>query len=80
MFFSINGNMVKMHKNCLIKTIYIRKQERLLEKKITATDDKYFHIAEEKLYGELAIALSMTKDEAKEFVVSRVNQLISQEI
>lgn len=58
----------------IIKTIYLRKQSRLAEgKKITASDEKYFRIAEESLYGELAVSLDMTKDETKEFIINRVS-------
>lgn len=57
----------------IIKTIYKRKQSRIAAgKKITASDEKYFKLAENSLYGELAITFEMTKDEAKEFVVKRV--------
>ena len=50
----------------IIKTIYTRKQERLAEgKKVTASDEKYFSMAEDKLYGELAIALEMEKNKVK---------------
>ncbi len=60
----------------IIKTIYIRIQSRMAEgKKITASDEKYFHNAEEKLYGELAVALDMEKDKVKEYVVDRVNAM-----
>lgn len=56
----------------IIKTIYARKQARLAEgKKVTTQDEKYFHMAEEALYGELAISLGMTKDEVKAFVIER---------
>ena len=62
----------------IIKTIYLRKQSRLAEgKKITAGDEKYFKIAEENLYGELAISLDMTKSETKEFIIERVSKNIS---
>ena len=53
----------------LIKTIYQRMQERLSEgKKVTSSDAKYFHIAEDSLYGELAISLGMAKDEVGPYV------------
>jgi len=44
-------------------------------KKVTAVDEKYFHLAENSLYGELAIPLEMTKEEVKKYVVERVEQL-----
>lgn len=62
----------------IIKTIYVRKQSRIAEgKKVTMGDEKYFHMAEDSLYGELAIALHMDKEEVKEFVVKRVEQRTS---
>ena len=53
----------------IIKTIHARKQQRISEgKKVTASDEKYFQIAEEKLYGELAIALNIDKHEVKDYI------------
>ena len=44
----------------VIKTIYEKKQERKAQgKKVTAGDERYFKLAEEHLYGELAIALGI---------------------
>ncbi len=52
-----------------IKTIYFRTEERQTEgKKATASDSKYFHIAEDNLYGELAISLDMNKDEVRDYI------------
>lgn len=60
----------------IIKTIYSRKQSRIAEgKKVTAVDEKYFHMAENSLYGELAIPLGMTKEEVKNYIIERVEQL-----
>ena len=56
----------------LIKTINLRVQERTAEgKKVTASDAKYFHIAEESLFGELAISLEMDKDAVKDYLKDR---------
>ena len=64
----------------IIKTIYLRKQSRIAEgKKVTTQDDKYFHMAEDALYGELAVALGFTREETKKFVIDRVKQLEVQE-
>ena len=47
--------------------------ERISEgKKSTSNDEKYFNIAEDKLYGELAISLGIDKKEVKEYIRSRV--------
>jgi CarD family transcriptional regulator len=59
----------------IIKTIYMRMQSRIVEgKKVTSLDTKYFKIAEDNLYGELSITLSMDVNAVKEFVISRVDQ------
>lgn len=61
----------------IIKTIYNRGRSRMAEgKKTTVADNKYFKIAEENLYGELAVSLSMTRDEVKEFVIEHVKTAI----
>lgn len=61
----------------IIKTIYTRGRSRMAEgKKITVADNKYFKIAEENLYGELAVSLSMSRDEAKDFVTEHVKRAI----
>lgn len=61
----------------IIKTIFRRKETRLAEgKKITATDEKYYHLAEERLYGEFAIALHMEKEEVQEFIESRIKEQV----
>ena len=55
----------------LIKTIYLRKQTRLSEgKKVTSSDEKFFLIAEDKLYGELAVALGIEKNDIKDYIRS----------
>ena len=60
----------------IIKTIYLRKEARLADgKKVTAVDERYYAIAEENLYGELAVALGMDRDQAKTFVEQRVKEL-----
>lgn len=60
----------------MIKTIYLRKQSRIAQgKKVPAGDERYFKLAEEYLYGELAVSLDMTKEETKDFVIQRVSQM-----
>lgn len=53
----------------IIKTISLRKQKRLEDgRKVTAVDAKYFRIAEEQLYGELAVALDIPRTEVENFI------------
>ena len=53
----------------MIKTIYVRKQKRLQAgRKVTAVDAKYFHMAEDNLYGELAVALSINRKDVEDYI------------
>jgi CarD family transcriptional regulator len=57
----------------LMKTSYQRNQARLKRgKKVTASDERYLHMAEENLFGELAIPLCMTKSEAEEYFLDKI--------
>lgn len=59
----------------VIKTISKRKEVRIAEgKKITATDEKYYRLAEERLYGELAVVLGVKKEDMPEFLRERIQQ------
>ena len=58
----------------LIKTIYTRKQMRIKAgRKVTAVDAKYFHMAEENLYGELAVALNISRKEVEGYIVEAID-------
>lgn len=64
----------------LIKAIYDRiKRRNDSGKKVTSADSKYFHIAEDSLYGELAISLGMDKESIKEYIRSKVKTVFSGE-
>lgn len=53
----------------IIKALYSRKQRRLAEgKKNTVTDEKYFKLAEDNLYSELAFALDEKKENMRELI------------
>lgn len=57
----------------IIKTIYSRKQKRLQAgRKETAVDSKYFKIAEDNLYGELAIVLDIQRSEVCDYISNRL--------
>ena len=61
----------------MMNTISIRRKERLAAgKKTTAKDDRYYHMAEENLYGELSIALGMEKTQVKALIRNRVEVLV----
>lgn len=60
----------------IIKTLFVRKQERQsLGKKLTFTDEKYLSLAQNLLFGELSIALDMNKGEVESLVLDLLEQL-----
>jgi len=63
------------HENLIkiIKTTYLRNQERLENnKKIGDKDDNYFNLAEKHLYSEFSVVLNLTIEEAKEYVINKL--------
>lgn len=53
----------------MIKTLYERKRERVQSgKKVPVIDERYFHQAEEQLYGELAVVLQIPKEEVSSYI------------
>lgn len=53
----------------IIKTMYFRRKARIESgKKSTAIDERYFRIAENRLYEEMALALSKDREEVKEYI------------
>lgn len=70
--------------NCLedlvtiIKTTYLRNQERLQnKKKISEKDESYFEKAERRLYNELSVSLGMSYHETKEYITNSVQKQMS---
>ena len=59
----------------IIKTTYLRNEDRLNnKKKISEKDDNYFNLAEMYLYSEFAVALDVSFEDAKDYVVERVKE------
>jgi len=58
----------------MIKTLYKNKNERLAGgKKVTAGEEKYLKIAEDSLFGELAIPLEIQKNKVDAYIRERAN-------
>ena len=58
----------------IIKTSYQRKLKRLSSgKKSINIDEKYLSMAERFLYGELATALDIPKDEVKNYIIRQLD-------
>ncbi len=59
----------------VIKTLYLRKQERLSQgKKVSAMDERYLKLAEEALYGELAFVLNRERTEMEPFIAKYIGE------
>lgn len=59
----------------LIKTIYLRKEKRILKgAKITAVDSRYFKLAEDFLYSELSVSLGLSRDEVKDHIAASIDR------
>lgn len=61
----------------IIKTLYLRKRERIAAgKKVTSSDARYLHLAQESLYGELSIVMGIPKDQMEDFIAKRVKEIL----
>ncbi len=57
----------------IIKTSYLRQEERRAQgKKATTVDERYFRSAEDHLYSELAVSLEMPREEVKSYIQGRM--------
>ena len=57
----------------IIKTLFLRREERLKAgKKITTTDERYLRLAEDHLYSELSVALEIPVDNMRSYITERV--------
>lgn len=53
----------------MIIALYERKERRIADgKKATSTDERFFHAAEDILYGELGVVLGIDKKEVKDYI------------
>lgn len=63
-------NLVK-----IIKTTYLRNENRLNnKKKISEKDNTFFNLAEKYLYNELSISLNKSVDEIKKYIFEKVSE------
>lgn len=59
----------------IIKTVYLGKQRRLRSgKKVLTGDEKYFQVAEKRLYDEIAFVFSEDTDEVKKWIISEIKK------
>lgn len=66
----ICGNLVK-----IIKNMYLRRQERISSgKKATVLDDRYFKLAEDKLYSELVFVTGKDRNQIEKQIEQQAAQ------
>lgn len=59
----------------IIKTLYLRKRSRIDEgKKVLSSDEQYLHKAEELLYSEISLALSIPKENVEAYIAEAVDR------
>lgn len=57
----------------MIKTLYLRKQERISKgKKFPTMEEKYWKMVEENLYSELSIALGIPKNQMEQYITEKL--------
>ncbi len=62
----------------IIKTVYEKKQNELNKgKKVSQIDKRYMKLAEDLLYGELAVTLDTPKESVEKYIFDKVNGLAS---
>ena len=64
----------------IIKTTYLRNQDRLNnKKKINDKDRNYFELAEKYLYTEISIVLNKSFEDTKNYIINEVEKELSHE-
>lgn len=57
----------------IIKTLYLRKLNRQAKgQKITAMDEQYLRKTEDRLYGELSLALGKKKEDMESYIIEQI--------
>ena len=58
----------------IIKTLYLRRQDRVEQgKKVLSSDEHYLKKAEELLYSEMSIALSIPKERVEGYIYKQIH-------
>lgn len=64
----------------MIKTLHLRGEARRAEhKNLNQVDEKYLHLVEELLYGELSIPLGIPREQVREYITEQVSPLVRAE-
>ncbi len=62
----------------IIKTTYLRNDNRLKNnKKLSEKDNIYFKQAEKYLYNEISVSLNMSFEDTKNYIINRVVEIIN---
>ncbi len=72
-----SGNSMEWSR--IVKTLYLRKQERLRTgKRMTCIDERYLHVAENILFGEMSMPLHMTVKEVEKKYFQNVDSSVAE--
>ena len=59
----------------IVKTLYLRKKERIAQgKKVTTLDERYMKAAENELYSELALTLGVPREQVEEYLKEKLDE------
>ena len=59
----------------IIKTSYLRRQERIRQgRKVVAVDEKYYKMACDYLFSELAVSLEIDKQEIENAIIDKISE------
>jgi len=59
----------------VIKALYLRQKSRLEGgKRLASVDERYLRMAEDNLYGELAVALNIEKEDVEHFIIEHMEE------
>lgn len=62
----------------IIKTLYLRKEALHEQKKpVSQIDERYLRLAEDLLYGELAIPLGIPKDKVQSYIMEQMEKMLN---
>lgn len=63
----------------IIKSMYHRKQQRTAQgKKNTSVDEHFFKVAENNLYTELAFAIGKNREDMREIIAGRIEEMMGE--
>ena len=58
----------------IVKTLYLRKKERIAQgKKVTTLDERYMRAAENELFSELSLTLGIPREDMEHYIKEKLS-------